>query len=133
MSQENESNSEGECVSTKISSSTSNSPQENKENVTVIWLNPVADETKSVEEIKEDLRAVNNLLICPTTVDACITEIESRKEDQIFLISEKKYVDELVVKTKHFFSQLDSIFIFREHADQFNWYTIESDEEFNCC
>ena len=106
-------------MSTKISSLTSNSAQENKENVTVIWLNPVADETKSVEEIKEDLRAVNNLLICPTTVDACITEIESRKEDQIFLISEKKYVDELVAKTKHF-SQLDSIFIFREHADQFN-------------
>lgn len=113
MTQESEIDCEDELLSENTSLPTINPIEENKENITLIWF------TCAQNDMKENLRAVNNLILCPDTVDRCITEIESRKEDRIFLISDRNNLNQLLPKMKDF-PQLDSVFIYPKDAEEFN-------------
>ena len=119
MSQESEIDPEDELLSKKTSSLTINQIEENKENVTLIWFQSVQEKTK------ENLRVVNNLVLCPETIERCIMEIESRKEDRIFLISERSNINQLLPKIKDL-HQLDSVFIYPENAEELNGVKVDS-------
>ena len=109
-----------------LSITTSLVNEDNKENVTLIWFNPDTDKIPNFEEIKRDLRAESNLLLCPSTIDSCIAEIKTRIDDKIILIAAEERASELPqdVINHH---QLDSVFIFpQQTTNQSNSSSIDS-------
>lgn len=118
--------SEYDSLSEEIPSmTTSPANEDNKENVTLIWFNPDTDKIPNFEEVKRDLRAESNLLLCPRTIDSCIAEIKARIDDKIILIAGEERASELPqdVINHH---QLDSVFIFPQQTNQSNSSSIDS-------
>lgn len=119
MSDEGDINFEDEHMSEMRLSMTNDFIQENEENLTLILFNPVVNRTDDNEKIMEDLRAVNNVVLFPTDLDSCITDIKSNEMEKILLIISANNAEKLPSNIIGL-SQLDSIFIFTENQEQSN-------------
>jgi hypothetical protein len=93
--------------------------QENEENITVIWFDPIMNTTDDTEKMKKDLCAVSNVVLFPADIDSCMTDIKSREREKIFLITSSNNASKLLPNINGL-SQLDSIYIFPEDRQKFN-------------
>lgn len=86
---------------------TSSNPSavENKEDVTLIWLD------KSIDTSRTVLREITNYVRLYTEFEPCLTYIRSISTERIFLIISGSFVNTCLPQI-HDFNQVDSIFIF---------------------
>ncbi|CAF0878688.1 unnamed protein product [Rotaria sordida] len=78
---------------------------ENKEDVTLIWLDKTIDTTRTT------LREITDYVVLYTELEPCITYIRSINNERIFLIVSGEYAEECLEEIYNL-SQIDSIFIF---------------------
>jgi hypothetical protein len=78
---------------------------ENKEDVTLIWVDQTIDTTRTT------LREITNYVLLYTELEPCIRHIRSINKERIFLIVSGGYAEECL-KQIHDLAQVDSIFIF---------------------
>ncbi|CAF3551399.1 unnamed protein product [Rotaria sp. Silwood1] len=78
---------------------------ENKEDVTLIWLDKTIDTTQTT------LREITNYVLLYTELEPCITYIRSISKERIFLIVSGDYAEQCLNEI-HDLTQVDSIFIF---------------------
>jgi hypothetical protein len=84
---------------------------ENKDNITLIWLDPNIDSSKDVETAMKRLREINDYVIFYTELDQCLMRIQSIQNEKIFLITSDVRANELLPSMMNL-DQVDSIFIF---------------------
>jgi tetratricopeptide (TPR) repeat protein len=84
---------------------TKSSSLENKEDVTLIWLDKTIDTTRTT------LREITDYVLLYTELEPCLTYIRSINNERIFLIVSGNYAEECLNEI-HDLSQVDSIFIF---------------------
>ena len=92
--------------------------EENRENITLIWFDPVPNGTNDVEKMKEDLRALINFMLCASDIDSCTAYVKSIKKEKIFLIIGGNNAYRLLPNIINL-SPLDSVFIFPENSENF--------------
>ncbi|CAF1108876.1 unnamed protein product [Didymodactylos carnosus] len=96
-------------------STTATSPRtsdhENKESVTLIWLDPNMGSDDDTQRTMAMLREINDFVVFHTKLGSCIDHITNVQNEKIFLVTSGKYAIDLLshVETQ---SQIDSIFIF---------------------
>ena len=98
-------------------STTIDCAQENKENATLIWFDPVTNTTDDIEKIKEDIKNINNFVLYPTDITTCIDYMKSITEEKILLIISGKNAFKLLPSIINL-PQLDSVFIFPENREE---------------
>ena len=91
--------------------------QENKENITLIWFNPIPDQTNDIQQIKNKLQSIIYFILSPEDIDTCIAYVKSIKEEKIFLLIPLINTYELLPKIINL-QQLDSVFIFPENPKE---------------
>ncbi|CAF3116284.1 unnamed protein product [Rotaria sp. Silwood2] len=84
---------------------------ENKESITLIWLDPNIGSSEDTEKTKQTLRLINDYVIFATDLEQCITFIQSINKEKIFLITSGAKASEILSRVSSF-DQIDSIFIF---------------------
>lgn len=104
-------------VDTLPSDKISSIHEENKENITLIWLNPIPDQTNSIQQIKDKLQGIIYFILSPEDTDTCIAHVKSIKEEKIFLLIPLMNAYELLPKIINL-QQLDSVFIFPENPKE---------------
>jgi hypothetical protein len=119
MSRDDGTSSKAERMSEMISSTVIDSIQENKENVTIIFFDPIMSTSDDAETIKEELWVVNNYILFFTDIDSGISYIRSINKEKIFLVTSGNNAFKLLPDIIDL-SQLDSIFIFPENRTEFN-------------
>ena len=87
-----------------VSTSTADSV-ENKEEVTLIWLDKTIDTTRTA------LREITDYVRLYTDIEPCVTYIRSINKERIFLIISGAYAEQCLDEI-HDLPQIDSIFIF---------------------
>ena len=91
--------------------------EENKENVTLIWLDPKIGSNGDTNEAKKQLHKINNYVLFHTELESCLKSIQSFQDDKIFVIISGKSASEVLPRiTCH--RQVDSIFIFCMNIDR---------------
>jgi len=78
---------------------------ENKEDVTLIWLDKTIDTTRTT------LREITDYVLLYTELEPCLAYIHSINKERIFLIVSGNYAEECLNEI-HDLPQVDSIFIF---------------------
>ena len=78
---------------------------ENKEDVTLIWLDKTIDTTRTT------LREITDYVLLYTDIEPCVAHIRSISKEKIFLIVSGGYAEECLNQV-HELVQVDSIFIF---------------------
>jgi tetratricopeptide (TPR) repeat protein len=107
---------------TAVTKSTSYS-FENKEDVTLIWLD------KTIDTIRTTLREITDYVLLYTEVEPCITYIRSINKERIFLIISGAYAEQCLSEI-HDLPQIDSIFIFCMNVSKYK-NEVFNDEHFN--
>jgi hypothetical protein len=120
MFQEDDTSFEAEYTLEIGSATISDSRQKNEKNITLIWFNPITNTTDDINKIKEELWTVNNVVLFPTDINSCISDIKSRDTEKIFLIISSNIAPDLLPDIIDF-SQLDAIFILSENRNKFNY------------
>jgi len=92
---------------------------DNEKDTTLIWFNPLRDETDSIEKIRKSHSMTDDDILCPTDVDSCINDIRERETKRILLAISAENMSKLSpdIIDLH---QLDSIFIFTEDRERSN-------------
>ena len=93
--------------------------QENEENITLIWFDPIMNTINDTEKMREDLQAVSSVVLFPADIDSYMTDFKSRETEKILLITSSNIASKLLPDINDL-SQLDSIFIFSENREEFN-------------
>ncbi|CAF4671233.1 unnamed protein product, partial [Rotaria sp. Silwood2] len=78
---------------------------ENKEDVTLIWLD------KTIDTRRTTLREITDYVLLYTELEPCVTYIHSISKERVFLIVSGDYAEQCL-KQIHNLSQVDSVFIF---------------------
>jgi len=85
---------------------------ENKEDVTLIWLDKTIDRTRTI------LRELTDFVLLYTDISTCVNYIKLVENERIFLILSGSYADECLQQI-HDLPQVDSIFIFCINSDKY--------------
>ncbi|CAF0960711.1 unnamed protein product [Rotaria sordida] len=91
----------------------------NKEDITVIWCDSKIGSNDYVEQIKKQLRQINDFIVFHTQVESCISFIQSIHNEIVFFIS-SIYDAPQILPHIVTLSQIDSIFVF-------NWEKVDNE------
>ena len=99
----------------------SESIQENKSNVNIIWLDSSENTNDEIKNAKDNVQQTNNSVLYCSSIDRINQDIESTNKENIFLIISGISGNDIdtLLKSIHKTSLLDSIFVFSTNPKEY--------------